>query len=73
VRKNVMRTRFKGILSLLLLVPLVLLAGCAAERSYQGHEPEYSSTSEIPPSWYNYNPQYEQWFSAPYWMPEIGP
>jgi hypothetical protein len=67
-----MRNRLGGILGLLLLVPLVLLAGCAA-GSYQAPESEYSSTSDVPPSYYNYNPQYQQWFSAPYWAPDIGP
>jgi hypothetical protein len=68
-----MRNRFGGILGLLLLVPLVLLAGCAAGSSYQAPESEYPSTSDVSPSYYNYNPQYQQWFTAPYWAPDIGP
>lgn len=68
-----MKNRFWAILGLLLLVPVLLLAGCATEQRYQGPQTEYPSTSPVPPSYYDYNPQYEQWFSAPYWMPEIGP
>jgi hypothetical protein len=68
-----MNHRFWTILGLLLLVPVLLLAGCATESSYQAPETEYPSTSQVPPNYYHYNPQYEQWFTAPYWMPDIGP
>jgi hypothetical protein len=82
-----MKHRLYGILGLLLLIPLVLLAGYATESSYQGsetryysargyyraYEPEYSSPGEVPPYYYGDNPGYEHWFSAPYWMPDVGP
>lgn len=67
------KNRLGGILGLLLLVPLLLLAGCATGSSYQVPETEYPSTSLVPPSYYDYNPQYEQWFTGPEWMPDVGP
>jgi hypothetical protein len=73
-----MRTRFWGILGLLFLLMLVPLAGCATGPGYQGSEAGYYRAPEseypaVPPSYYDYNPQYEHWFTAPEWMPEIGP
>lgn len=75
-----MRTRFWGILGLLLLVSVVFLVGCATESSYQGsetryyraYEPEYSSPGEVPPYYYDNNPEYEHWFTAPEWTPDVG-
>jgi ABC-type oligopeptide transport system substrate-binding subunit len=72
VRKNVMRKRFLATLGLLLLVSVVLLVGCATESSYQGPQTEYPSTGRVPQYYYHYNPQYEQWFTPPYWMPDVG-
>jgi hypothetical protein len=57
-------------LGLLVLVPVVLVAGCASEGGYQGATYNESSLNNIPPSWYGDNPQLEQWYSPPYWMPE---
>jgi hypothetical protein len=73
-----MRTGFWGISGFLLLGAVILLAGCATGPGYQGSEAGYYRASEsgypaVPPSYYDYNPQYEHWFSAPEWMPEVGP
>jgi hypothetical protein len=71
--KNVMRNPFWTILGLLLLVSVVFLVSCATESSYQAPETEYPSATKVPPSYYDYNSQYEQWFTGPYWRPDIGP
>jgi hypothetical protein len=68
-----MENRFWTTLGLLILLSVVFLAGCATGTSYQSPETEYSSTSSVPSSYYNYNPQYQHWFTAPEWMPEVGP
>ena len=73
-----MRSRFGGLWGPLLLLMLVPLAGCATGPAYQGSEVGYYRASEsgysaVPPSYYDYSPQYEHWFTAPEWMPEIGP
>jgi hypothetical protein len=84
-----MRSRLGGILGLLLLGAALLLAGCTTGPSsrgsegryfrapepqyYRGYEPEYSSPGSVPPYYYGNNPEYEHWFTAPGWMPEVGP
>jgi hypothetical protein len=71
-----MKNRFWIIFGVLLLVPVLILAGCATEPGYQAPKPEYQTEfgyPYVPPSYYDYNPQYEHWFTPPYWMPEIGP
>ena len=61
------------LLGFFLLAVLVLLAGCATEPSYQAPEQESEfGYPYVPPSYYNYNPQLEYWYTPPYWMPEIG-
>jgi hypothetical protein len=71
------------------MVMLAFLAGCAAGPSYpasesryyrayepgyyRGYEPQYSSPGEVPPYYYDNNPAYEHWFTAPQWMPDVGP
>jgi hypothetical protein len=80
LRKIMMRNRFWPILGLLLLVSGLFLAGCATEGGYQGYERAYYRTPEteypgpgpVPPSFYRDNPQYEHWFRAPEWMPDVG-
>jgi hypothetical protein len=54
-----------------LLVLFVFLGGCAA-GNYEGpsSQGETSSITKVPGSYYNYNPQLEDWYSPPYWMPD---
>ncbi len=58
----------------LLLAALLLPAGCA---STGGGSQEYtydeSSSNAVPPSYYGDSPMLEQWYTPPYWMPDIGP
>jgi hypothetical protein len=55
---------------LVLLAP-AMAAGCTAPGAYQGSPAAGSYSSDIPPSWYGGNPQYRQWYTAPYWMPDV--
>lgn len=64
-----MMRRWRRISGLLLLVPVLLLAGCAATGTYQG--PPYSNPSlnMVPPSFYGNDPTMSYWYTAPYFMP----
>ena len=51
----------------------LLTLGCAASASPQRAEPYYPYISDLPPSYYDYDPALRGWFTAPYWNPDIGP
>jgi hypothetical protein len=55
------------------LLLLVFLAGCAAPAGYRSTEYEGSYYSDVPSSFYGGDPQLRDWYSAPYWMPDVGP
>ncbi len=63
----------RRILGLLLLVPVFFLAGCAASDTYRGSSYEASYSSEVPSSFYDNDPMLQDWYSAPYWQPNVGP
>jgi hypothetical protein len=63
-----MTTPWWRTLGLLLLLPVLLLAGCTP--AYQGTPSEETYPGTISPSWYGDNPQMEQWYTAPYWRPD---
>jgi hypothetical protein len=64
-----MTRRYWGILGLLLLVPVALLAGCAAGKTYRGAESDFSYIYTVPPSFYGNDPALRQWYTAPYFIP----
>ena len=60
----------------LVLGALLAVAGCGGGYYYPApryapYEEPYSS--DIPPSFYNYDPNLTQWYTAPYWNPDAGP
>jgi hypothetical protein len=60
----------------LVLGALLAVAGCAESYYYQAPRPvSYQGAygSEIPPSFYDYDPNLSQWYTAPYWNPEASP
>ena len=61
----------------LLLATLALLSlslGCApGNGSHQSQESYTPSVSDVPPSFYDYDPTLRDWFTAPYWDPSEGP
>jgi hypothetical protein len=63
-----MTRRCWGVLGLLLLV-VVLLAGCAAGGTYRGAESADAYSSPVPPAFRGTDPALRQWYTAPYFMP----
>ena len=64
-----MTKRCWGVLGLLLLAPVVLLAGCAAGGTYRGAESADAYISPVPPALRGTDPALRQWYTAPYFMP----
>ena len=64
-----MTKRCLGVLGLLLLVPVVLLAGCAAGGAYRGAGSADAYISPVPPALYGTDPTLREWYTAPYFMP----
>ncbi len=56
------------------LAVLMLTAACATS-AYQPAQPEvhYPAISDVPPSFYGYDPTLEYWYTYPYWDPDRGP
>jgi hypothetical protein len=53
---------------------LLLLTGSCAPGGYQPRPVEpYPSISDVPPSFYDADPTLMDWYTYPYWNPEIGP
>jgi len=65
-----MKRRWWGVSGLLLLLPVALLAGCAAGGAYPGVAPDVASLTDVPSSFYGNDPALRQWYTAPYWNPE---
>ena len=57
------------VLGRLLLVPVVLLAGCAAGGAYQGAGSAGASTGDVAPVFRNIDPALRHWYEAPYFNP----
>jgi len=60
-------------LGLLLLAPLLFLAGCAAGEASRGDTSYYPYISDVPPSFYGNDPALRQWYTTPYWNPYASP
>lgn len=59
----------------LVLGALLAVAGCGASY-YQAPRPvSYQGVygRDIPPYFYDYDPNLRQWYTAPYWNPEASP
>ncbi len=65
----------KSKLILIILGTWLLAAGCAAsgssEVAIRPQTPPYSGMG-VPPSFYNYDPALEYWFTPPYFDPYVG-
>ena len=53
-----------GVLGLLLLVPVVLLAGCAAWEAYRGAGSAESYVTDVPPAFRDTDPALRHWYTA---------
>jgi hypothetical protein len=62
-----------GVLGLLLLVPVVLLAGCAAGGAYRGAGSADAYISPVSPALQGTDPALREWYTAPYFMPNEMP
>ena len=51
------------------MVPVVLLAGCAAGGAYRGAASNDTSVNTVPPSFYGNDPALRHWYTAPYFDP----
>ena len=60
-----MTRRWQKVGGLLLLVPVVLLAGGA----YRGAASADTSVNTVPPSFYGNDPALRHWYTAPYFDP----
>ena len=56
------------LIALALVTLLALAAGCATSGPPQGEY--YPSISDVPPSFYDYDPMMSHWYTYPYWDPE---
>jgi hypothetical protein len=55
-------------------VALLLLTGSCAPGGYQQRPAEpYPSITDVPPSFYDADPTLRDWYTFPYWNPDIGP
>jgi ABC-type oligopeptide transport system substrate-binding subunit len=58
---------------LLVLAVLFLLAGCQGAYTSRSNENYYPAIGDVPPSFYNDNPSLRDWYTFPYWAPDVGP
>jgi hypothetical protein len=58
-----------GVSGLLLLVTIMLLAGCTAEEGYRGEASAGSYRREIPRALSDTDPALRDWYTAPYFDP----
>jgi hypothetical protein len=68
-KESAVTKRWRGRLGLLLLVPVMLLAGCTAEGTYRGGASTSSYSRDIPPALSGTDPALSQWYTAPYFDP----
>ena len=64
-----MTRRYWKVVGLWLLVPVLLLAGCAAGGGYPGAPSAGAGISDIPPALRHTDPSLSQWYSPPYFNP----
>jgi hypothetical protein len=68
-KENAMEKRWGGVAGLLLLVPLMLLAGCTTGETYREGASAGAAKRDIPPALSDTNPALRQWYTAPYFNP----
>jgi hypothetical protein len=68
-KENVMTKRWWGVAGLLLLVPVMLLAGCTAGETYRGEVSARASNRDIPNALSDTDPALHHWYTAPYFDP----
>jgi hypothetical protein len=64
-----MTTRWWGVAGLLLLVPVMLLAGCTAGETYRGGAFAPAYRRDIPSALSDTDPALRQWYTPPYFDP----
>jgi hypothetical protein len=64
-----MTRRCLRVVGLWLLVPVMLLAGCAAGGDYRGAASADANISSVPPALRDTDPALRQWYSPPYFNP----
>jgi hypothetical protein len=67
--ESAMTKRWGGVAGLLLLVPVVLLAGCSAGEGYRGEAAAPAYHRDIPAALSNTDPALRDWYTAPYFNP----
>jgi hypothetical protein len=67
--ENAMAKRCRGILGLLLLMPVMLLAGCTAGETYRGTGSGNTYIAPLPPALQGTDPALRHWYTAPYFNP----
>jgi hypothetical protein len=66
---SAMTKRWWGVTGLWLLVPVMLLAGCAAGGTYRGAASADAKISDVPPALSGTDPALRHWYTAPYFNP----
>lgn len=64
-----MTKRGRGVAGLLVLVPVMLLAGCAAGETYRGAASADAKISDVPSALSDTDPALRHWYTAPYFDP----
>jgi hypothetical protein len=64
-----MTRRCLRVVGLWLLVPVMLLVGCAAEGAYRGAASTDANLRDVPPALRNTDPALRDWYSPPYFNP----
>jgi hypothetical protein len=67
--ESAMTKRWWGVAGLLLVVPVMFLAGCTAGEGYRGEVSTPAYNREIPRALYETDPALRQWYTAPYFDP----
>ena len=68
-KENAMTKPWWGVAELLLLVAVMLLAGCIAGETYRGEVSARSYNRDIPNALSDTDPALRQWYTAPYFDP----
>lgn len=67
--ENALAKRRWGAAGLLLLLPVMLLAGCTAGEGYRSEAYAPAHNRDIPPALSDTDPALRQWYTAPYFDP----
>jgi hypothetical protein len=68
-KENAMKKRWGGVAGLMLLVPVMLLAGCTAGETYGGGVSVGTPKRDVPRALSDTDPSLRQWYTAPYFDP----